>query len=170
MGKRPDDRKTVLEKPWKRQRNWQAQVYEEIFSSEISSVLRHWERRGDLELRADLQVYENWKDRDEKKSKEYNRGGSTPPPPLPPRSNALMHRVACQQVLEVDNLGGHRTNSSGGLPIMRGNNEKNSIAVNNSRMNHNACKKQKTITCYPKPRLQMHKKKGFARKKIRFVV
>ena len=156
MGKRPDDRKTVLEKPWKRQRNWQAQVYEDIFSSEISSVLRHWERRGDLELRADLGEYRNWKDRDEKKSKECN--SSSPPPPLPPRSNALVHRVAYQQVLEVDNSGGHRTNSSGGLPIMRGNNEKNSIAVNNNRI------------CYPKPRLQMHKKKGFARKKIRFVV
>ena len=158
MGKRPDQN-SALEKPWKRQRNSQAQVYEEIFSSEISSILRHWERTGDLELRADLQEVEDWK----KKCKD------SPPPPLPPRSNAL-HRIACPHqavVLDVGNSGGRPSNPDGGLSITRDINEEKGILV--KKKNYNVSNKE-TTNWYPKPRLQVHKKKGFARKKISFVV
>ena len=152
MGKRPDQN-SVLEKPWKRQRNSQAQVYEEIFSSEISSVLRHWERTGDLGFRDVWQEDTDWK----KKCK------GSPPPPLPPRSSAL-HRIACPHSgHQVDNSGGHRSNPGGGLFI---NDEKSKMV---KKKNYNVCNKQKT-NCYPKPRLQVQKKKGFARRKISFLL
>ena len=168
LGKTPDGN-TDLEKSWKRQQNSQAQVYEELFSSEISSVLRHWERKGGLEFRDDFQSYKNCNDQEGMKWSP----GSSPPPPLPPRSNAhgIAHPLTAHQedIFDVGNSGGHRSNPSGGLPIMGCNNDKKNIIVNKNWMNYNVCKKQ-TPDCYPKPRLQVHKRKGFARKTIRFVV
>ena len=94
LGKTPDGN-TDLEKSWKRQQNSQAQVYEELFSSEISSVLRHWERKGGLEFRDDFQLYKNCNDQEGMKWSP----GSSPPPPLPPRSNAhgIAHPLTAHQ-------------------------------------------------------------------------
>ena len=168
IGKTPDGN-TDLEKPWKRQQNCQAQVYEELFSSEISSVLRHWERKGDLEFRDAFQLYENCNDQGRMKWSP----GRSPPPPLPPRSNAhqIAHPLIARHVAVVEEgtSEGHRSNPSGGLPIMGCDSDKKNIIANTNWTICNVYNKQ-TTDYYPKPRLQVHKKKGFARRKIRLVV
>ena len=52
---------------------------------------------------------------------------------------------------------------------MGGDSDKKNIIGNKNWTSYNVYNKQ-TTACYPKPRLQVHKKKGFARKKIRLVV
>ena len=69
--------------------------------------------------------------------------------------------------MDVGNSGGRRSNPSGGLSIMRGISDEKSIMV--KKKNYNVGNKE-TTNWFPKPRLQVQKKKGFARKKISFVV
>ena len=136
------DGKTITEKTQKRWCSAQSQIYEEVFSSEISFVLRHWQRKEEMKFREDFRVYEDCcNDKDKKKCHSYghSRPSSTPPPPLPPRFNPNGKR---------------------------GNNDKK------MSVNKNSVKNVFNYNCNPRleHRLFRDGKKGVARKKIQFVV
>ena len=136
------DGKTITEKTQKRWCSAQSQIYEEVFSSEISFVLRHWQRKEEMKFREDFRVYEDCcDDKDKKKCHSYghSRPSSTPPPPLPPRFNPNGKR---------------------------GNNDKK------MSVNKNSVKNVVNYNCNPRleHRLFRDGKKGVARKKIKFVV
>ena len=66
------DGKTITEKTQKRWCRSQSQIYEEVFSSEISFVLRHWQRKEEMKFREDFRVYEDCcDDKDKKKCHSY---------------------------------------------------------------------------------------------------